>query len=222
MTLGLTIFIIVAILLLAALIALFLPTFIRKYYLKYHREIVSKKLYQYAQENDCILLNDVCLYLYGDVDEPTRMDHVLFADKYIYVFLDFAKEGGIYGNPNDPYIFYESLKGNIESVENPIATNEMKIRRLAESLKIIEEDKILVSVIVYNESLIVPENLRKMDQGSFAISLNEMSKILSKAEKDDVDSMAHAHTQDLANKIYERSNQVKEQLKSRSEERRSA
>jgi hypothetical protein len=218
---GLIVLIVAIVLFVLAVTYLVTDFLLSKLEIKSHPNRVYRALYEYADENDHLLLNNVDLFLPGDYSEPTRFDHILFADKYIYIVTDFALKGGLYGNINDPNFFVKKLNGQAQQVHNPIPISENNIARFESLLDVNHEDKMLVSVIVYNNSLVVPEALRKMNRNCWFLSLKELIPTIRKAEKDNVTPIPHEMTQAMLDTIKARSENIKEAL-ARQEEQRKA
>ena len=210
--LGWIILILVIVLLLACIIVFFsypLKLFVEKHR---HKKRVYKTLHYFCDEADQLMLNNVVLYLPGDKSEPTKFDHIVFADKYIYVVSSVFFEGGLYGNVEDSALFRRDDKGKIIKIINPVVQNENKVRKLEAVLDVPHSDKMFVSVVVYNPSLIVPKGIAKKDQTSWFLPVTELEKTLKIAEKDDVTSIDHTKTQALVNMLKDRSDKIKEEI----------
>lgn len=217
---GLVVLIVVSILLALTLAFLITDLVLSFQEIKSHPKRVYKALFGYADENDHLLLNNIDLFLEGDYTSPTRFDHLLFADKYIYIITDFALRGGLYGNINDPNIFVRKPSGQAQQIHNPIPYSAERITRFEKLLQVNQGDKMIVSVVVYNNSLVVPESLRKMDKNSWFISLSELIPTIRKAEKDDVTPIPHEMTQSMLNTIKRRSESIKEALEKQAQQQR--
>lgn len=203
---------ILSILLLFACIVVFFWDSIRKFFEKYRfKKSVYKVLRYYAEEEDQLLLNKVALIL-DEGNQPILFDHILFADKYIYIISDFSAQGGLYGNVNDPALFLKKNKGDIEKIDNPVFYNEEKVKRLEQALGISHTDKMLVSVVVFNSTLVVPRGIEKKEQTSWFLSLLELEKTIRIAEKDDVEPIRHEQSEKMAKMLQTRSNQTKREM----------
>ena len=174
----------------------------------FHAKRVYKVLRYYAEEEDQLLLNHVVLYLSGD-NQPTTFDHIVFADKYVYVISDFSKIGGLYGNVEDPNLFLCYSKDKIVKITNPILANENRVMKLEEVLHVQHSDKMFVSVVVYNPSLIVPKGIAKKNQTSWFLPVTELEKTIKIAEKDSVSPISHDKTEKLVAMLKKRSEQNK-------------
>lgn len=178
----------------------------------YYRQKVYHVLHYYAEENDQLLLNDVNIFLPGDINEPTKIDHILFADKYVYVIHDYYAVGGIYGNLSDPYLFLKSFKGRINKVPNEVSKNIHRVIALEEALSVNHSDHIFVSVVCFNDSLIVPKGIAIKNQDSWFLSTKELEKTIKTAEKDVVPLIHHSKSEKLVSMLKERSDMTKERL----------
>lgn len=178
----------------------------------HHKKKVYKKLYYFCEEEDQLLLNDVTLYLPGDKTEPTKFDHIVFADKYVYIISSVCLFGGVYGNVEDSTLFLRDYKNRIIRINNPIMKNENKVRKLEAVLGVPHSDKMFVSVVVYNTSLIAPKGIAKKEQTSWFLPITELEKTLKFAEKDNVEPIEHTKTAALVSMIKERSDRTKEEI----------
>lgn len=187
------------------------------------RKKFAKRVYNvlkyYADEQDHLLLNDVNLYLGEEKRKPTIFNHVLFADKYVYVITDFSYQGGIYGNIQDGTLFVKDYDGKKLKVDNPIADNEGNVRKLENFLGIHHSDKMLVSVVVHDSNLIVPKEIEKKEQNSWFLPIGELEKTLNLAEQDDVEPISHEQTERMVRTLLERSNLIKKEIKRYQEKR---
>lgn len=176
---------------------------------------VYRILHYYAEEEDQLLLNNVNLVFDKNAQEPYVFDHMLFADKYIYIISDYTKIGGLYGNINDQFLFLKDEKNQINKIFNPVILNENKITELERVFAIPHSDKMFVSVVVFNPSLVVPKELLKKEQTSWFLSLDELEKTIKKAEMDDVTPITHAQSEDMAKSILARSDRTKKEALAR-------
>lgn len=213
--LGWIIVIIIIVLILICLFFFFYDSIYRIYDKKTFKKKIYKTLHFCAEEDDHLLLNDVTIYLDGDEDKPTVFDHILFADKYIYVFSSFFDVGGLYGNGSDPYLFLKGLnsKKGVKKIENPIIINEKKVKKLENLLKVPSSDKMFVSVVIYNQSLLVPKEIEKIDQISWFLPIKELKKSIKTAEKDDVSNISHAKTEAMLKLLKSNSDKLKQETK---------
>lgn len=181
--------------------------------IKKHKKHVYKVLHHYAEEHDHYLLNDVELYFDENNPEPIVFDHILFANKYIYVITDLAAKGGIYGNINDELLFFKKNDGSVINIHNPLDIGNEKVKILETAVGASHDKHLFLSMIVYNPSLIVHKDIRVKNGDSCFIPITEVEETIDEAEKDSVTSFDDNKTKELVKAIKERSDQVKRDLK---------
>ena len=155
--------IVLFIIILVSLFFLFYDKIQYLYEKKKHRKRIYKILHYFAEEEDCYLLNDVKVFLAKDDPEPTCFDHLLFAEKYIYIITDFIAFGGVYGNVKDASLFLKKPSGKTVPIPNPIISGKERVRRIEEFINSAHEHKLFMSMTVYNPSLIVPKGIHIKD-----------------------------------------------------------
>lgn len=183
--------------------------------LKLHEKNVYKVLHHYAEEHDHYLLNDVELYFGENNPEPIVFDHILFANKYIYVITDFAEKGGIYGNVKDELLFFKRNDDTVINIPNPLNLGNEKVKILETAVGASPDKHLFLSIIVYNPSLIVHKSIRVKNGDACFIPLSELAETIDEAEKDNVTSFDDNKTKELVRIIKERSDLVKKDLKKR-------
>lgn len=177
-----------------------------------HRKRIYHILYRYADEEDCYLLNDVRVFLSKDDMEPTKLDHILFTEKYIYLITDFLAFGGIYGNVKDASLFLKGTDGKIQTIPNPILIGQNLVHNLEDDVMIGHEKHAFIAMTVYNSSLVVPKGIHAKDYESCFISVDELEETIRNSQEDSVSPFSDEKLKMLVDIIKERSDQVKEQL----------
>ena len=121
--------IIVPIIILAALFcAIFFP--LRKRHMKkefkyyYYRFIYKEALYQ-----DLYLINNFMFKI--DDTHVGHIDHILFANKYIYIINDYYIDGDIEGKDTDASLIYISRTGKKKYMDNLLSDNKKLISKLS-------------------------------------------------------------------------------------------
>ena len=94
---------------------------------------IRNKIKKLVKENDYLYLHDLCLRL--DAGKYINIDHVIIADKYIYVIEPKFWLGYIFGNEEDEKWLLNDGNGTIY-VENPLRNTRFKIKVLANVLGI--------------------------------------------------------------------------------------
>ena len=167
-------FIIVCIVLgLSLLIVAFL--LIRNAYFKKHfTEAYYKRIYKMAVLDDFYLIN----HFTYTVDESTRtkVDHILFGDKFIYVIICKFFDGDISGKQNDNSLIFQSRSGKNYYTANPI--NEIKT--ITTNLSMISgiDPDYMIGLVVVND------NCR--------VAIQSDSKQFYVIQKKRIDSLVHA------------------------------
>ncbi len=127
--------------------AIFFPLrhlFIKRKFRKYY----YKKIYQIAFNQDYYLIND---FLFR-IDDSTVMgiDHILFADRYVFIINDYYYEGDLLGNADDKSLIFVDKKGKKQYTDNPFITSEKIISRLSMITGI--DSSLMIGVILVNNS----------------------------------------------------------------------
>lgn len=177
------IFIVIICILAILLLTLILFPFIkRKYELHNFQKIYYKKINRIALDNDYLLINNLVLRDHNGV--ICRIDHILFAEKYIYVIKDRYYRGGISGKYEDNIWFFYGKKGIKEEFENPMKINEKRIEKLANITHFDRE--YFVSIVMINNNTIV-KNLKGMNtKTSFIIPASKLKKLVKSIESKQV------------------------------------
>ncbi len=199
--------------LLIASILLFFQSDIRRFFeRRRYRQRVYKALHFYAEENDQLLINNCCLILPGE-RKATRIDHILLADKYVYVVKDFYQDGAIYGNLEDPYLFHQDSSKKKEKIENPVLENREVIEKLKKLIGVEEDSTLFVNVVCYNKSLLLPPEMVRKEQGLFFLSTTELEETIKDAEKDEILPIAHEKSEKLIQMLKDRSEGIKSEYR---------
>ena len=96
---------------------------------KNFKQYYYKKIYRIAMDKDYYLINDFLFKI--DDSHVGRIDHILFADKYIFVIHDFYYDGNIIGKETDKSIIVVDRSGKKYYEENPLALNRKLISKLS-------------------------------------------------------------------------------------------
>ena len=107
-----------------------------------------KRIYKIAMDKDYYLINNFLFKI--DDSHVGRIDHILFADKYIYIINDFFYDGNIVGKENDSDIICINKYGQKSYQENPLGTNKKLLTRL--SLVTGIDKTLLIGVSLINDN----------------------------------------------------------------------
>ena len=88
-----------------------------------------KRIYKIAMDKDYYLINNFLFRI--DDSHVARIDHILFAEKYIYIISDSFFDGDIIGKENDPSIVLTDKTGKKYYCDNPILNNQKLVTKLS-------------------------------------------------------------------------------------------
>lgn len=147
-----------------------------------HRELVGRKLYRLAVKKDYYLLNNLVIKV--DDEVTLHIDHLLCADKYIYVVADRFYPLGISGRPEDNTWFSYTGANKKTAIKNIVSINEERTIRLAKFLGWNEsKSPMLISVVCINDELALSSELAKFDRPySFLVKKKNVVKRIAAAE----------------------------------------
>ena len=88
-----------------------------------------KKIYKIVMDKDYYLINNFLFKI--DDSHVGRIDHIIFADKYIFVINDFYYHGNITGKEDDKSIIVLDKNGKKYYDDNPLVLNRKLISKLS-------------------------------------------------------------------------------------------
>lgn len=168
----------------------------KKFKYKYY-----KKVYKIVLNNDYFLLNNFEF----KVDDKTkaRIDHVIYADKYIYLINDYFYPGELSGKEKDPSLIYQDKKGEKNYTENPLITSRKIITYLSILTGI--ESSIFIGIGLTNSDS--KHLIESNSTQCFVVQVNRLKKLIKTIESrpigkiSDKDMMRIVDaTKDLCNK----------------------
>ncbi len=139
-----------------------------------------KKIYKIVMDKDYYLINDFLFKI--DDSHVGRIDHIIFADKYIFVINDFYYHGNITGKEDDKSIIVLDKNGKKYYDDNPLILNRKLISKLS-----------LITGI--NQSLIIGISLINSDcefgiqissKSFYIIQCNKLKALIKAIESRDV------------------------------------
>ena len=118
-----------------------------KFHEHYYRRISS-----IVKNNDYYLINNFLFRV--DESNVAKVDHVVFAEKYIYLINDYYYEGDITGNIDDSSLIYYSFKGKDKGkkyyTDNPFVPAEKSLTRLSAITGI--DKSMFIGIILVNDT----------------------------------------------------------------------
>lgn len=181
------------------LLAIIYPLVRRKYMYRNFKYVYYKKLYEIAEKNDYLLVNNVILKENGQ--NIASIDHILFGDKFIYVIRDRYYVGAINGDKKDDiWLFFNKQNERIE-IENPMKKNKMRIERLVD-LTLLDKE-FFVSIVLVNNDCVIKDNEKLNKEKNYMVNLRNLNKTIKKMEKrKDVKNMKVETVDAAARSIY--------------------
>lgn len=159
---------------------------------------IRNKIKKLVKENDYLYLHDLCLRL--DAGKYINIDHVIIADKYIYVIEPKFWLGYIFGNEEDEKWLLNDGNGTIY-VENPLRNTRFKIKVLANVLSI-SNDNFVNMVCIADCGKIKEVNIK--DNTCKVLGEKEtLSYILEKEKHARINVYKNEEIERIASKLYD-------------------
>lgn len=111
------------------------------------RYFYYKKIYKVAMDKDYYLINNFFFKIDGS--HVGKIDHILFADKYIYIIQDCYFKGDLDGKENDLSLIRITKEGKKNYEDNPLVSTRMLINKLCERTNINQD--LIVGVCLIND-----------------------------------------------------------------------
>jgi hypothetical protein len=142
--------IVVPIIIIGLILLLIVRPLYKSYYKKHFDFYYYKTIYDIALNNDYYLINN--FYFKLDDDKTyAKINHILFADKYIYLITDVYFNGDVLGKVNDNSLICIKPSGKKQYVNNPILVSKFLLSRL--SMKLNQNPTLMVGIVVYNDNV---------------------------------------------------------------------
>lgn len=176
-----TAFLIICLLIIFSLIVLVIYPYLKRYLTKrFFKRISNHYLYKLARDEDYYLLNNLTLDLGENV--VIHIDHLLCANKYIYVIADRYFYEGAEGNLEDETIFIYQ-KNKRKEIKNPVKVNEERCIRLAKYLNWTEDKPAMIlSVVCINNDAYLNNSLSLDGPNSYLIPIKDLYRTIKKRE----------------------------------------
>lgn len=191
------IFIIVAIVVVLFIVFLFLYHPIKNAYGRHrYRKVYSFVLSVIAKEKKYILLNNLALPIGSG--NCIHIDHMLFADKYIYVIKDRYVSGSLEALESNRYWFKYNLKGEQTAISNSLSINQERVDKLALLTGI--DNSLFANVVLLNDNCnLAPNSISKPN--TYIVKLRRFKSLLKKVENQNIAPLNRIQLEKLANDI---------------------
>lgn len=170
-------------LVLVVLFIIFYPKFYKAKLKKDFVSIYGKKVYRYALHNDLYLINQ--LELKGNDDQIIKVDHLLFANKYIYVISDYYLPGSIEAKENDQSFIYKSYEKDSEKIyiDNLLIKGRELTNKVAFNLGLKENLFISIALVDDNADF---NGFKSSSTDNYIVHLSSLTKLLDSIESRNV------------------------------------
>lgn len=165
---------------------------------------VYHRIYRIVLNNDYYLINN---YIFS-IDEvhKVRIDHIIFAEKYIYVCLDRYIEGNLMGSDTNASLILLSRNGDKNYVDNPFNALSLTLRQLSSATGLPTE--MMVGFTIVNDDC-----QTKIDSKSnqlFLLNRKQLAKVIKTIESRDVKKINAKELDSAVKALHERNeNKVK-------------
>jgi hypothetical protein len=169
---------------------------------------IKRKLKKIAKNNDYLLLNNLVLYIndYNYIE----IEHLLIANKYIYVLTSKSYYGDINGIASDNV--WRLYKGSrLSHISNPLPNNLKRLRTVAHLTNL--DEKNFISLVIINKPSFT-NDIRSSRDNEFVVRENELTSFIKEQEgKKTVNEFTIAFQEKIANVINNYSEDCKIKLK---------
>lgn len=163
----------------AIIIIIAFPFLYRFIYRKRYHSIYGRKLYHIAMNKDYYLINKFVLNSHDN--QKLVIDHLMFGNKFIYVFYDFYCDSNLYGKSTDNSLLVKGKKNAY--IDNPVHVANQHLKELA--LLINFDESLFVPIALVNDSC----NIINYDDNNSLVYVRKLKRVLDYYESKDVDPL---------------------------------
>ena len=160
-------------------VAIAIPVSKRRIKSKYN-EIYYKKIYKIAMQGDYFLINNFKFAL--DDSQVAKIDHILFAEKYIYVINDFYYPGNLMGKEDDKSLILINDKGKKFYTDNPLINSQRIINSLSLTTGI--DKSMFIGLILVNKNCAC--NIKFTTKSLYLVKYSLAHKLIKSIESRDI------------------------------------
>lgn len=143
---------------------------------KYH-QIYGRKIYRLAMRKDYYLIHQLTLNSHDN--SRFVVDHLMFGDKYIYVFYDFYCDADLYGKSTDNSLLIKGKKNN-SYTDNPVLLAKQKMRELSVLTNL--DESLFIPIALVNDSC----NIINYDDNHTLVYARKLRKAIEYYENQNV------------------------------------
>ena len=156
----------------------------------------------HSTDIDYYLINELSLKLNDDT--LVNIDHLLLANKYLFLISDYYFEGTVENKIKDrSWIYYygDYKKPNKMIIDNPMMVNDKRVKKY---LKFTKFDKsFVISVVVVNNDCKINE-LANNDNDSYVVKIKNLEKLVKEIEARDVGEIDQMQLSNVVNELANR------------------
>lgn len=135
-----------------------------------------KRLYKIAMDNDYYLINNFLFKI--DDSHVGRIDHILFANKYIYIISDSYFDGDIDGKEQDRSIIMIGKTGKKHYEDNPLVDNKKLLSKLSLITGI--DPSLMIGVCLINDDCHC--GVKTSTKNFYIVQANKIKKLVKAIE----------------------------------------
>jgi len=158
----------------------FLFFVVRRKRAKLYKENYYRKINDIVQYHDYFLLNQFPLKI--EDHKKVFIDHIVLAEKYIYVISDFYFQGDIKGHASDESFILIGRNEKKTYIDNPILYNKKLLTKLAIATGF--DVSLLKGICLVNDSCLL--NIKNASKQFSILNRKDLKKYIKECEKDEV------------------------------------
>ena len=151
-----------------------------------------KRIYRIAMNNDYYLINNFIFKI--DDSHVGRIDHILFADKYIYVMTDSYFNGDIIGKEDDKSVIVLGRDGKKYYDDNPLITNKKLVNKLSVITGI--NASLVIGICIINDNC--QYGIQTSNKSFYYIQSNKLKALIKAIESRNIGTI---NKEQLANAV---------------------
>lgn len=162
-----------------------------------YRYIYYKKVKEIANKYDFYLVNNVEIDTRDEV--VCKIDHILFANKYIYVIKDRYYRGTISGEKANKKWYFHPNDNEVFEMDSPLLQNQRRVDHLAAVTAI--DRSFFISIVIINDNCVVKSNDDLNSENSFIVSLSQLPRLIKFIESRKVMNLNQSQLEKVASDI---------------------
>lgn len=187
--------ILVPIFLILAIVLLIVIPVNNRHHKNNFNEYCYKAIYKIAFDEDYYLINNFVFRV--DHSRVARIDHILFANKYIYVIIDTYYDGSLVGKDEDKSLILIDKKNTKYYTDNQFLVSKSLVNSLSRSTGI--DKDLFIGIVVVNNSCKL--GIETNEKSNYMIQRNKLKKLIKAIESRDVGNINSAQLESAVKAI---------------------